>query len=112
MPKVGRGMPALCALALERLGGEATTSQLRTWVDCNKENASVVEILREGGVVLNHKVTLAKDRPEGTPTWHISVSACLSSCKVFTLTDEKIDGQRMWRMSSEDTAADVPSAKR
>merc|ERR1712181_2954 len=79
----GHGTPALVRLALEKLGGHATTAQIIQWIETNKNEAVVQNV----GVCLNSKDTAAKDRPEGTKVWHLTVCGCLSSRSEFVKVD-------------------------
>lgn len=87
----GRNTVLLVQLALKRLGGQASTKDVLGWIEKNIAEAKKLD------VKLNSHSTTAKDRPEGTKVWHLTVSACLSQHKDTHWRLRKEDGVYVWR---------------
>lgn len=99
----GCGTLGLVQLALHRLGGKATSTEVRDWIENNKTSPAVKNL----GCKLNEKATTARDRQEGTKVWHLTVSSCLSEHKGVHWQLEKKDGVNVWSALSS-----PPDAKR
>jgi len=84
---------ALVTLALQSLGGPATTAEIQDWVDRNKDVNSV----KATGAHMNENATSSFSRPEGTPIWKITVASCLSSSAKFVFNRDS----RKWCFSSD-----------
>merc|ERR1712187_244781 len=97
VPHEGRGTLGVVTLALRQLGGEATTSQIKEWIEKNRADPRVKGL----GARLNENSTSAKDRPDGTKIWHLTVSSCLSGSDQFKLAGKKRDGGNVWQFCAK-----------